>query len=612
MNTTKPETTACALVCAALLLAVVAPGGLVAQRRYESITWTPDGNALTVAWRGDSAAGDLYVLPLGERAVRRLTADPARDAFASWAPDGSAVAFASSRTGGGDVYVAARDGSNPRRLTHSDSTESWPSWSPDGKHIAFMSKQMGRWQIWVMAADGSEQRRVTQSTRNDFNPRWSPDGRWLVFESDRDGGNQDEIYVIAADGTGERRLTHSAGNDIYPDWSPLGDRIAYCAVESGRAFIWTMSPDGSDARLLVEDACMPTWSPRGDRLAYQTAERGRPAVLRIARPDGSPIADVSGPFERDSASTTRPRLHKPNVAILIYDGVQIIDHAAPWEVFGQYALNNVFTVAKDTTPVTTYMGMRVLPSYGFANHPKPDVIVIPGGNTGGARRDAETIAWIRSNAAGSRYVLGICSGVMLLAEAALLEGRRATTFYNLLDDLQKRNGAITVVEDTLVVEDGKFTTTTGTGGMQGALRVLAHLHGSAWARVVALNMEFEPLPQEQRTPRAFLADMNLPSSVYAHFPWREAELVRYEGDTSRWSMIWRFADGETAAVAERLRGGLTAEGWRNISSTRLERSWRSAWGLRGRDEGAWTADVTLTRLPNAGHELAIEVRRATR
>lgn len=172
MNATRLETTARSLVGAALLLAGVMPCGLVAQSRYESITWTPDGNALSVAWRGDSTASDLYVLPLGEGAVRRLTEDPARDAFASWTPDGTAVAFASNRTGRGDIYVAAGDGSNLRRLTQSDSADSWPS---SAAVITQAARCASVGQTWGRRSRGwrSASRRRTASLPDPRRLRWS-------------------------------------------------------------------------------------------------------------------------------------------------------------------------------------------------------------------------------------------------------------------------------------------------------------------------------------------------------------------------------------------------------------------------------------------------------
>lgn len=325
--------------------------------------------------------------------------------------------------------------------------------------------------------------------------------------------------------------------------------------------------------------------------------------------------DRALPASGDIGSSPQPVAEKPRVGILIYDGVQIIDHAAPWEVLGQYNLNEVFTVARDSGPVTTFMGMRVLPSYSFDNHPPLDVLVIPGGDVRGVRGDTALLGWIRRQAVMARHVLGICSGVTLLAEGDLLDGRRVTTFYDLLDDLAERP-EVTVVEDQLVVEDGKYVTTTGTG-IEGALRISELLNGGPWTRVVALNMEFQPLPEEQRTPRAWLADMNLPSSPYRMIPWREAQLTEYDGDLDSWTMAWRFSRAAATApdqLSAALSNGLREEGWRQVRANGEGTSgqWTSKWLLEGRDGEEWMGSTTLRSVGADELEFAVEVERTSR
>src|ERR1044072_9533063 len=76
-----------------------------------------------------------------------------------------------------------------------------------------------------------------------------------------------------------------------------------------------------------------------------------------------------------------PRAGRQNVAILIFDGVQIIDYTGPFEVFRQAGFN-VYTVAEKAGPVTTSMGMIVTPHYTLADSPRPDIIVVPAGRGG--------------------------------------------------------------------------------------------------------------------------------------------------------------------------------------------------------------------------------------
>lgn len=284
---TAPVLIACGL---SLVVASPAPG---VQTHYESLAWTPDGDGLTV-----SVDGDVYVLPLSGAPAIRLTTSPARDAFAAWSPDGSALLFASDREGDQEIYIAGADGSDPHPLTDDAVDDSWPAWSPDGRRIAFMRRAGEHWHIWIMDADGSGERRLMDTPGHEFNPVWSPDGKWILFEASRDGSGNDDIYVIRPDGSGERRLTETPANDIYPDWSPDGSSIAYCTIDQGRAFIHVMDAEGGPASIWREDACLPKWSPDGERLAYVSSARGRPEKLWIAGTDGSNATEVPSVAER--------------------------------------------------------------------------------------------------------------------------------------------------------------------------------------------------------------------------------------------------------------------------------------------------------------------------
>ena len=90
-----------------------------------------------------------------------LLTEPISDWDASWSPDGSHIAFTSSRDRNWEIYVMDTDGSNQQRLTNDPAYDSAPSWSPDGSRIAFMSSGEGNWDIHVMDTDGSNQQRLT-------------------------------------------------------------------------------------------------------------------------------------------------------------------------------------------------------------------------------------------------------------------------------------------------------------------------------------------------------------------------------------------------------------------------------------------------------------------
>lgn len=285
---------------------------------------------------------------------------------------------------------------------------------------------------------------------------------------------------------------------------------------------------------------------------------------------------------------------KPNVAILVYDGVQVIDHAVPFEVFGQFSLNNVYLVAADSGPITTFMGMQIVPNFSFADAPTPDVLVLPGGDAGEAQRNQDITAWVDRIAAEAGHVLTVCTGIFFLTENDILSGKQITTWYDRQEELQRIVPDAEVVSDRVVVESGKLVSSAGLG-IDGALRILTRLHGEAWSEVVRLNMEHESIPVEHHVPRAELADLKLPSAVYSAFPWREAELLSYEGDRDQWTMEWRFNSGEPLdSLIEQFRSTVVSEdGWKFVSDEASGDGWKSQWTIEDKGDSDWWGVIRL-------------------
>ncbi len=211
--------------------------------------------------------------------------------------------------------------------------------------------------------------------------------------------------------------------------------------------------------------------------------------------------------EQDSvAADAHPR---KKVALLIFTGVQIIDYAGPYEVFGVAGFD-VYTVAETTDPITTAMGMTVVPKYSFANAPQPDVLVVPGGGIFAAQRSAPTLKWITDVTARAEHTMSVCNGAFLLADAGLLDGLTATTTSSRIDQLRTGYPKIHVVEDRRFVDNGKIITTGGlSSGIDGALHVVSKMLGNGQAQQVALSEEYDWRPKAGFA-RAALADRSIP------------------------------------------------------------------------------------------------------
>jgi transcriptional regulator GlxA family with amidase domain len=176
-----------------------------------------------------------------------------------------------------------------------------------------------------------------------------------------------------------------------------------------------------------------------------------------------------------------------NVAILIFDGVELLDFTGPAEVFavaGEGKLFRVFTVAEKADPIRTMGGITVKPEFALKDAPKADILVIPGGgmrNVGKPGRD-----WIRRAAKDAEVTMSVCMGAFLLADAGLLDGVEATTHHWGIDDLKKSAPNCKVVKDRRFVDAGKVLTTAGvTAGIDGALHLVERFHGKDAARWTA-------------------------------------------------------------------------------------------------------------------------------
>jgi Tol biopolymer transport system component len=191
-----------------------------------------------VVWtRGDNSTPDseIWVMNIDGSGKRQLTVNNVSDGgVATWSPDGSKIAFRSSRGSKNllhpnhEIYIMNADGTNQHNVTNHPAEEVLPDWSPDGKKIAFVSDRGGDFAIYTMAPDGSNVQKLTDDSMYAANPRWSPDGKRILFA---DGfchrackkDNEHDLWVMNADGTNPRQVTNSTVNEVPGDWSPAAE-----------------------------------------------------------------------------------------------------------------------------------------------------------------------------------------------------------------------------------------------------------------------------------------------------------------------------------------------------------------------------------------------------
>ena len=194
-----------------------------------------------------------------------------------------------------------------------------------------------------------------------------------------------------------------------------------------------------------------------------------------------------------------------SVGILIFDGVEVLDFAGPFEVFSRTRLTpgpesrrsddsapfSVFTVSRSRAPIRTTGDLQVVPHHGFADAPPIDLLLVPGGfGTRALVDDAPTLDWIRRVSATARKTTSVCTGSLLLAKAGLLEGRRATTHWGALDLLDGMGAGVTVDRERRVVDDGVITSAGVASGIDMAFYVVETLFGRAVADETARYIEY--------------------------------------------------------------------------------------------------------------------------
>jgi cyclohexyl-isocyanide hydratase len=182
--------------------------------------------------------------------------------------------------------------------------------------------------------------------------------------------------------------------------------------------------------------------------------------------------------------------------ILAFPAVQQLDLSGPYELFASAPNAEVHLLWKDCAPLRSATGLILTPTTRFANCPPLDVLCVPGGGGINALlEDAETLAFVREQAARARFVTSVCTGALVLGAAGLLVGKRATTHWNAVDFLA-RYGAIPT--EGRVVQDGALITAGGvTAGIDFGLTVIAALLGQTEAETIQLCLEYAPAPPFQ-------------------------------------------------------------------------------------------------------------------
>lgn len=186
------------------------------------------------------------------------------------------------------------------------------------------------------------------------------------------------------------------------------------------------------------------------------------------------------------------------VGFLVMDGVYNTELTAPMDIFHHTVYHDslgmkVFTIAKDSGLITTFEGMRFLADYSYQSddYPPIDVLVVPSAehHLDTDLEDEVMLDFVRQTAQNAQYVVSLCDGAFVLAEAGLLDGLASTTFPGDIETYKKRYPQLQVYSDLLFVHDGKFITSSGGAkSFEPAIYLVERLYGEAAAEGVGRGM----------------------------------------------------------------------------------------------------------------------------
>ena len=199
------------------------------------------------------------------------------------------------------------------------------------------------------------------------------------------------------------------------------------------------------------------------------------------------------------------------VGILIFDDVEILDVAGPFEVFAVTRLNDeqrlqqsspfkVYLISETNKQITAIGGLRLTPDVTISECPELDLLVVPGG--WGTRKESKNkilVKWIGNQFTNNRLIASVCTGSSLLGKAGLLDGRDATTHWRAFDFLQESAPKARILKNVrFTLTEPIFTSAGVSAGIDLALRIVSHVFGTEVGQATARQMDYPYPNSDQR------------------------------------------------------------------------------------------------------------------
>ena len=190
---------------------------------------------------------------------------------------------------------------------------------------------------------------------------------------------------------------------------------------------------------------------------------------------------------------------KVKVGIVLFNEVEVLDFAGPYEVFslatkGKEKIFEVQTVSETGEVISARNGLKIVPDLIFKDELIFDILIVPGGY--GAEeieiKNPTMIEWIKLQQKKVEILASVCTGALLLAEAGILDNKKATTHWMDYDRLEKEYPRVEVVRGVKFVDEGHIVTSGGiSAGINMSFHIIKRLFGAKVVKDLAKRMEYD-------------------------------------------------------------------------------------------------------------------------
>ncbi|MGH9035232.1 MAG: DJ-1/PfpI family protein [Acidimicrobiia bacterium] len=186
---------------------------------------------------------------------------------------------------------------------------------------------------------------------------------------------------------------------------------------------------------------------------------------------------------------------RKDVAIYLWPNMFMLDALVPHQILGFMPELNVYTFARTTEPIASDTGMKLIADYDLESVPQPDILVVGGGaNPLSEMADEAVIGAIRKLGESAELVTSVCDGALILAQAGLLEGYRATTHWAYVDLLRRYPGIEVCDEERVVSDRSRMTGGGCTSALDFAFHLIAAVISPEAAALAELAFQYDPQP----------------------------------------------------------------------------------------------------------------------